>query len=385
MVLLIAFLWFVFIIGIVVFIHEFGHFIVAKLTHTKVEEFAFGFGKKLLGKKIGDTLYKINLIPLGGYVMLLGEEKVSKKQGSFSAKSIGARALIIAAGVFMNLLLAVVIFYIVLPIQKFEVYFPIIANYKFLGARVTEEEKPVIEGVIDGTEASRVNFPTNVIVWSADDTDIGGVDDFLKIIEENQNKEISIKVLSIDSGNFETVAVTPNNNNDKGVLLGVQFDDVVAPFYKLDYSHVKPLSGVVHSVNFIGYNLAAFKELVVISVKERSVKPVSSGVVGVVGVADVILSLVKVGNVIDLFVLLAGVNLMLAVANIIPIPGFDGGHLFFIVLEKLRGRKIAEKYQQWAIRIGFLFSILLGVTIAVKDLIQFNVFSRLIHWIQNLF
>ena len=107
MVLIQAIVWFVLIIGIVIFIHELGHFTAAKLIGVNVEEFAFGFGKKIFGKKIGETEYKINMLPIGGYVKLLGEEENVKDPRSFSFISLGKKAIIISAGVIMNIFLAI--------------------------------------------------------------------------------------------------------------------------------------------------------------------------------------------------------------------------------------------------------------------------------------
>ena len=96
-------------------------------------------------------------------------------------------------------------------------------------------------------------------------------------------------------------------------------------------------------------------------------------------------TMVQVGSLTDLFELMAGINVMLAFANIIPIPGLDGGHLMFIVIEKVFGKKFANKYQDIAIKIGFTFLMILGIAITLKDVFQFDIFPRTFNYIKNIF
>lgn len=376
--------WLTFIIGLVIFIHEFGHFIAAKLWGIKVEEFAFGFGKKLIGKKVGNTLYRINLIPYGGYVRLLGEEEASNNPESFSAKPLLTKSIVIIGGVLMNFLLAISVFYIILAAKNFEIFLPRISDYNFLGSEVEVQNKPIVEGVIEGTPASEASFPCDVVIWSVDEVEIKNVDDFVSYLDDHKGEEIEIQILSFE-GEWRKIKVVPRETQREGVLLGVEFYDVIASFYKLDYSRNQLSGGMLHAINFSGYTLDIFKDLIGISFRERSVRPVSEGVSGVVGVANRIFDLVKVGDSLEILNLCAGVNLSVAIINLLPIPGLDGGHLLFMIIEKVRGRKLAEKYQEWATRAGLVFFVILGVLITVKDLVQFDIFPRLFNWVKNLF
>lgn len=376
--------WLAFIIGLVIFIHELGHFVTAKFLHIKVEEFAFGFGKKIFGKKMGETLYRINLIPYGGYVKLLGEESASKDPRSFSTKPLLTRSIVIIGGVVMNFLLAAATFYVLLSAKDFSIFLPRISEYKFLGSETEIQDKPIVEGVIEDTPASEVDFPTDVVIWSVDNEEIVEVDDFVGYLEGHKGQEVEIEVLSFE-GEWKKIMVAPRETEREGVLLGVEFYDVIASFYKLDYGRNKALSGAFHSVNFSGYTLDIFKELIAISFKEKSVKPVSEGVSGVVGVADRVFDLVRVGDVLEILNLSAGVNLSVAIINLMPIPGLDGGYLLFMIIEKIRGRKLAEKYMEWAMRIGFVLIIILGILITVKDIVQFDIIPRFINFVKGLF
>lgn len=379
-----AILWLILIIGFVIFVHELGHFIAAKLVGIKVEEFALGFGRKLIGKKVGGTLYRINLIPYGGYVKLLGEDEESNKPESFGSKPIIKKLIVITAGVFMNFIFAVLIFYGIFIFREFNIFLPRITEYNFLGSNVEIQNKPIVENIIENTPAEQVNFPTDVVIWAIDGQEIGEVDNFISYLADHKGEEVEVRVLSF-IGEWSDIKVIPNDTEKDGVLLGVEFYNVVASFYKLDYSRNKFFSGMFHSINFSGYTLNIFKDLIAVSFREKSVKPVSEGVSGVVGVANRVLELVRVEDIFEIFNLTAGINLSLAIMNLLPIPGLDGGYFLIFIIEKIRGRESAEKFQTWAIKVGFVFLIILGFVITLKDIIQFNIFPRLINVIKNLF
>jgi regulator of sigma E protease len=382
--------WIVFIVGVVILIHEAGHFAAAKLLHVRVEEFALGFGKKIFAWKIGETTFRINMIPYGGYVKLLGEEEESKKSDSFSTKSLLVKSIVVVAGITMNLIFAVLIFYGVLASKGFQILLPKHTEYRFIGAEIETYNKPYIAEVIEGTPADEADFPVNSIIWSIDDCEIKSIDDFQNYLSEHEGEEIDFKVLVFgdkwwESGEWRSLKIVPREMEKEGVLLGVKYDGGVAVYYKLDYSSNKLFSGISHSINFAGYNFDVLKELVLLSFREKTVKPVSENVSGVVGLANVTFDLVKVGDIWDILNLMGVTNLLLAIMNILPIPALDGGYLMFFVIEKIRGKKLSKKYEEWSIKIGFIFLITLGVLITIKDIIQFEVITRIINAIKNLF
>jgi regulator of sigma E protease len=241
-----------------------------------------------------------------------------------------------------------------------------------------------VENIIEDTPAAKANFPHDVVIWSVDGKEITNVEEFVAYLSDHKNTEIKIKTLSFE-GQWKDVSVIPSETGREGVLLGVEFYDVMASFYKLDYSNTKIFSGLSHTINFTGYTLDVFKDLIIISFKEKSVTPVSEGVSSPVGVANRIFELVRAGDIIEIFNLAAGVNLSLAIINLVPIPGLDGGYLIFLLLEKIRGKKVAEKYQEWATKIGFVFLITLGILVTVKDFVQFDIIPRFGNLIKSLF
>lgn len=369
------------IVGLLVFIHELGHFIAAKISKIKVEEFALGFWKKIISFKHGETLYRINLIPLGGYTQLLGEEKKINDPRSFSARPIRFRAFVLLAGVIMNFLLGCLIFYAMLARADFVISVPYITGHKFFGANTIVQEKPVVLEIDTGSPAEKANFPTSVVIWKINNTDVNSIQEFKTLLDNNAGKLTNIEVLDT-TGNLSNIEVTLAETSPK---LGIVYDSEPLQFYKIDYRPNKFFSGVIHSINFVSYSFDSLAEIIKISFREKSIEPVSQSVTGLVGVSDLTYTLVKFRNLNELLNLSASVSISLALMNILPIPLLDGGHLFFIILEKIRGRRLAEKYEKWANRAGFIFLISLTIIITLKDIIQFDIIQRLINKVSSIF
>jgi len=162
--MIITILVFLLILSVLVLIHEAGHFFVARKFGIKVEEFGFGFPPRLFGKKIGETIYSINWLPIGGFVKLYGEDesgggririkdeglRIKDKKRAFFAKTAWQRAVVIVAGVAMNSILAAIIFYIFLGISGFKTDLPLLSEYKFFGVNqtnITEVVYPLLSKI----------------------------------------------------------------------------------------------------------------------------------------------------------------------------------------------------------------------------------------------
>ena len=133
--MIISIIIFIFTLLVLVLIHEFGHFLTAKRFGIKVEEFGFGIPPRVWGKKIGETLYSINWLPLGGFVKLLGEDEIGqpRSKANFREKPVSQRIIVVVAGVVMNLILAWVIFYSVIIYQNFKIIYPTIDQGIYVG------------------------------------------------------------------------------------------------------------------------------------------------------------------------------------------------------------------------------------------------------------
>lgn len=524
---------FLLIIGLIVFLHELGHFIAAKRSGIYVQEFAFGFGKKIWGKKYKGTLYRINLFPLGGYVKMLGDQdgssflrysskKYDKKdkeyalnlfkknkidiknadysvieefiekqtielkredyiklqnfliydyipthKGNFDNVSILKRAIVVSAGVFMNLLLAILLFYIYFSINGFYTDLRKIGEPKFIG---TSASNPPYIAFLEGDENTKY---INSLVLKVDDKIVSNEEDFNKIVEDNYNKKLKLELqilsedgysfksaelilngdgvksnfdsditgspyiseikessiaesIGLEEGNFlysindvliktdsdislllsenadKLVKVKYINNigefiekdallttNEEGkVVLGIkysQIDNYPNLIIRLDYSDNKALGGFYHAVNMTTYNFYGIGELIKQSFREKSLEPVSSSVSSIVGVGDYVYSLVKVDDFLNILNLTALISLSLGVINILPIPLFDGGHLLFLLIEKIRGKKLSSKIQEKISAVFFYLLIAFSIIIILKDFFQMDLFNRVVNVFKTIF
>ncbi|MCA9382092.1 site-2 protease family protein, partial [Candidatus Dojkabacteria bacterium] len=229
------------IIGILIFIHEFGHFIAAKRADIEVQEFAFGFGPRLIGffattkgfeirlpfdksfrinkikvKKNSETEYKINLFPIGGYVKMLGEEQSVNDPRSYSAKPVGKRFVVIVAGVIMNALLAAFLFYIVLANQSFVTIIPRldVFNYNFIGTETTE--RVIISDVVPNSPADQAGLEAFDEVLSLNGTEVGTNSELADIVDANIGSTIVISVQKHDSTDTAVYDVYARPNPPEG-------------------------------------------------------------------------------------------------------------------------------------------------------------------------
>jgi len=176
---------FLLVLSVLVLIHELGHFLVAKKTGILVEEFGFGLPPRILAKKIGETIYSLNLLPIGGFVKLAGEDELEEEKGKvkdkkrmFFAKPKGVRFLVVVAGVFMNFLLAVTVFSLI-----------------YLKSGIpAKTDKVRIVGVTADSPAQKAGIKEGDIVISLADKEVKSVDDFLAIAKENAGKELTLEI-----------------------------------------------------------------------------------------------------------------------------------------------------------------------------------------------
>lgn len=218
---------FVVVLGILIFFHELGHFLVARLFGVGVEKFSLGFGPRLFGRKMGMTDYRISAIPLGGYVKMMGEEPDAELDPelipySFTHKHVFKKILIVAAGPFFNLLLAVIIYS---------------CFFYFVG---TEDIRPVINHVVAESPAARAGLQTKDVVVAINGATVASWGDITRLIADGQGGDVRIAVKREDT--VFDVAVTPQTKVAKDIL----GDDV--PYYDVGFSGLVPLKAVVGEV-----------------------------------------------------------------------------------------------------------------------------------------
>jgi regulator of sigma E protease len=358
---------FILIIGFLIFFHEFGHFLAAKKNGVLVEEFGFGFPPRIFAKKIGNTLYSLNLLPFGGFVKI-SEEDPKKEKNSFYAKSPKAKATILLAGVVLNFLIAIVIFYFVLGFSGFKVYQNLIFDYSFPFGK--QESYPEILFVAKNSPAEKSGLKLYDLVLSANGTKLRGTKDFINFIEENKGKEISLRVKNLKEGSLREIKATPRLHppKDQGPL-GIGIGDLVFLSYPGLFD--KTISGFLHTFNLLHFSIYGLGHLIKVSFLEKTIQPIAGSLSGPVGIlAFVKLTLNK--GVLAVLNLVALISLGLALVNILPIPAADGGRLVFVLYEAVFRKQVPLKLERNVNLAGIFILVLLLLLVTYKDIIQFK-------------
>ncbi len=428
---------FIVVLGVLIFIHEFGHFSVAKLSGVGVEKFSLGFGPKLVGVKWGETEYLVSLLPLGGYVKMVGEsmgEEVSEedKRRSFTHKPVGVRAAIVGAGPFFNLVLAAILMPVIFMI----------------GVQVPAflDQKPVIGYVVPGKPAAEAGIKRGDLVTEANGQKVKNWEKLTEVLALSPNRPVTLGISR--DGKTLTATVTPEPTNGTGAgYAGMlpQMDPVigeVSPGYPALAAGLKPGDRIISIDGHMISHWAELEALIRDSGKEKkfvierdgkrmtfeitpklnevtktylvgisrhedsmlrqygfieSIKKgtetsydmtsrlfmVLGGLVtgkyslktlgGPIMIAQVAGRAAKSGLA-DLLSLVAFLSLQLGIINLFPIPVLDGGHIMFFGLEAIKGKPLSEKFMTVAQQVGIALLITLMVLVTYNDL--FRIFGR---------
>ena len=352
-------------------LHEFGHFIMAKRAGIGVEEFGFGLPPRLWGKKIKGTIYSINWLPFGGFVKLIGEDPTDSRKdqkNSYFTKSWGRRVSVVLAGIFMNFVLAVLIFYGVLFALGFKISLPLLVENDFKFAN--QSKQVLIADVAQNSAAADAGITSGDSILTANGSEVGGIDELQKIIRGNDGKQVELVLENPINNKTRTVSVTPTYSEELKVpVIGVGLGELVVLHY--DTFLQKLFSGFGHAYNTTIYSFKVFGQLIGYSIAHRDIGPVSEGVSGPVGIAQITGQAVALGplSVLQLAGLL---SLNLAIMNLLSIPALDGGRFFFLLVEAITRRRVHANFEKWAHTIGF--AVLLGLIV----LVTFNDIAKLI-------
>jgi regulator of sigma E protease len=341
----------VIVLGVLIFFHELGHFLVARLLGVGVETFSLGFGPKIFGKKIGITDYRISAIPLGGYVKMVGEQPDAELDPadiplSFTHKHVFKRILIVAAGPFFNILLALIIFYGIFQISGLLIL------------------KPSIGEVNEGTPAYRTGLKKGDLVVSIDGVNISSWEDMAKMITTSKGKTLSLSVLRGNS--MRAVDVTPEpkifknifNEDIERYVIGVTAS---GDFFTKDLNLFQALSQ-----SFIQtYQITALTIKGVVKLFQGTVSPKTLG--GPIMIAQMAGQEARAGAI-NLIFFIALISINLAILNFLPIPVLDGGHLLFFFVEAVTGRPVSIKIREIAQQAGIFVLILLMIYVFYNDI-----------------
>ena len=336
---------FIGILIVLVFAHEFGHFITAKLARVKVQEFGIGFPPRIVSFKRGETTYSINAIPLGGFTKMVGEEDPTLP-GSLASKSIPVRILVLSAGSLMNILL---------PILLFSISF-MIPHDMIL-------EKVQVEEVATDSPAQTAGMEPGDIILAVNGHTIKNRGNVGYFIQLYLGSTIDI-LLQRDQLTPQEVNLTPRWNPPEGqgatgiVITGVDSTTVreSEPFWK-----AVP-SSIVHCWQI----LILFRNQVV----GWFVGGTPPQVTGPIGIAQITGEIAQAG-ISPLLEFAALISINLAIINIFPFPGLDGGRLIFVFLEWIRrGKRISPKREGMVHLIGFAVLLLLIIVVSYFDIVN---------------
>ena len=355
--MLLTILVFILILSVLVFVHEFGHFTVARLFGVHVEEFGFGLPPMLIGKKIRGTLYSLNLLPIGGFVKLSGEdaEDIDKEKNRaksketrnhyFWAKSKKERILILLAGVTMNFILAIGI-----------------TGFLLSRGIIEPTDRVHVEKVISDSPAEKAGLLKGDIINKVGDIIPTKPDIVVTTVNAHKGKMLVITVER--NGKALLFTIIPRINPPEGQgALGVQLNNYerhVYPWREIPFKSVEVTFKRAYQM------LASMGDMLVRLVTGKTVK--SEEVSGPVGIAKVVGDSMKYGweAVLELVSIL---SLNLAILNILPFPALDGGRILFVVLEKL-GKKARPALERAIHQIGMMILLGLLLLITVNDILR---------------
>ncbi|GAA0176889.1 RIP metalloprotease RseP [Clostridium sediminicola] len=323
------------LLGVLVILHEFAHFIMAKFNGVKVEEFAVGMGPQIASIKGKETMYSVRILPIGGYVRMLGEEEQSIEEGSFSSKSPLRKLSIVAAGPFMNLVIAIILFAII----GFSVGFP----------------TTVINEVQQSSPAYEAGIQNDDKIIKINDNKVTSWDDISAAITLNEGEQMEVMLLRDDEE--LSLKLTPLFSNEAGrYLIGI------TPVYEENPNFFSSVTyGVKQAVSITNQTFSSLGRIF----KGEASKDEVGGPVTIIRVTGKAAE----AGIISLLYLGAFISMSFAIFNILPIPALDGGWIALFLIQLITRKDVDQKYVAIINTIGFSFLLFLMVLVTIKDIL----------------
>ncbi len=346
---------FVVVLGILIFVHELGHFIAARLLGVGVTKFSLGFGPRIAGFCWNKTQYMISAIPLGGYVKLVGEsedEEVPEEDlpFSFSEKPVWARMVIVAAGPFFNLLSAVLIFF---------------AIFSTTGLI---ELLPVVGGVEKGGPAMAAGLQKGDTILSVDGKKVEAWHELSDLIAESGGRKISIEVmrdgkrLMLQVQPEKKTITTPDGENITRYMIGISADESAFRTIRLSL-----LDAAAESISRT-WLVARMTVSGIAGVVSGELSPKNVG--GPLFIAEVAGKQARAG-LLPLASFIAVISISLGLLNLLPIPVLDGGHLMFFAIEAVTRKPVSMRVREAAQQVGIVILLFLMALAFYNDITRF--------------
>lgn len=329
MTLIIAFLAF----NTIVFLHEAGHFVAARLGGIKVVEFALGMGPKLIGRKFGETMYSLRAFPIGGFCLMLGEDEEKNDPGAFNNRPITSRIASIAAGPIANLFVAVIIYSLV----------------------VAGVDAPIIGQVTKDMPAEKAGIVVGDRVVDINDVKVNNWQEMKPEIAKHQGEQITITLEN--NGVQRDVQLIPiKNPSNNDVVIGVAQQVKISGF--------SLTKGINSTISVSKLMLSFLGQLVIGKADAGEVSgPVSIFVYMNDAAKSGLLSILSISAII---------SLNLAIFNLLPIPALDGGRLLFLFIELIRRKPVPAEKEGMVHFVGLVALMALSLFLVYRDIMKFN-------------
>ncbi len=344
--------------SIIILVHELGHFLVARRVGVRVERFSLGFGPRLLKVRRGETEYVLSLFPIGGYVKMAGEESdegAPKRPWEYRARSVWERMGIVAAG----------------PLVNYAVGFALFALIFLVGAPILT---PKVGGILEGYPAASSELKVGDRILSVNNTRVETWEEMTRTIQ----RQVGTVALTVDrAGSVLSVTIQPSVREVTNLvgskvrvgMIGITpSDEVQVRRYPLPQALVKAGERVWMLTS------VTLQALWRMATGGLSIKDSVTGPIGIF----VITSSVAEQGLISLLQLVALLSTSLGLFNLLPLPVLDGGHLAFLLVERLKGTPVSFRAQEMMTRVGLGLLVLLLVVVTVNDLARFRIADRLL-------
>jgi regulator of sigma E protease len=342
------------LLGILIFVHELGHFLFAKLLNVKVEKFSLGFGPRVVSKKFGETEYLVSALPLGGYVKMLGEHpeedrelSEEDKKRAFNHQSVLRRFLIVFSGPVFNIAFAAVVF-----------VFIFLAGVPFLMPEVGE--------VMEDTPAMRAGLKQGDRIIKIGNVEVSAWSEMTGVIHNRPGEELDFRIER--EGEVLELSITPDRKTVQNIfgedeeigLIGIKPSGEQGT-RKYGLTRAVPMA-VVRTIDIIGLTMIAFGKLITRVIPADSL----GGPIMIFSMAGEQAS----AGARNFFGFMAFISINLGIINLFPIPVLDGGHILFLAIESLRKKPLSEKALMAAQRVGLAIIITLIVFVVYNDIMR---------------
>lgn len=321
----------IFVFGLLVFFHELGHFIVAKLSDIKVNEFSLGFGPQIIGIKSKETHYSIRILPFGGYVKMEGEDSQTSDPRAFNNKRALTRLGVVLAGPMMNFILAILLL-------------AIIGFYS--GIATTQVT------VIPGEPAQLSGIQNNDQIYAINNHKVSNWEEVVEIISSKPNEKITVTVIRDGKYIDYSVNTAVEPETQRGVI-GIQTEII---------KH-----SVLDSLKYGFQKTFWILKMILVGIFQMLTGKVKADVVGPLGMVHIVGEAAKIGFY-QLLYIAAVISANLGLFNLFPIPALDGGRGIFLVFELLRGKPVEPEKEGLIHFIGFALLMFLMIIILFKDI-----------------